>query len=189
MPAPYDRNRSFGGTKHADMFVAWSGLGEGAAVGFGGVPFICGDDQPCQPPKWRISRTLALFDFVFVEGLAVAGNKRTHYRMLWLVGLQVAETSSHLAPCTSNNLMQQLKSTLRRTWIAIAEAKVRVDDADQVELGKVVPFGDKLRTDDKVEASLGDIVELLPKAFDRFHEITRQHKNAGLWKQLSRLLF
>ena len=182
MPATYDRDRCFGGTEHADMFVAWSGLGEGAAVGFGGVPLICGDDQPCQPPKWRIARTLALFDFVFVEGLAVAGDKRAHYRMFWLVGLQVAETPPLLAPCSSNHLMQQLKSTLRRTGIAVTKAEIRVDDADQVELGKMVPFGDKLRTDDKIEASLGDVVELLPKAFDQFHEIARQHKNAGLWK-------
>lgn len=182
MPAAYDRDRSFGGTEHTDIFVAWSGLGEGAAVGFGGVPLICCDDQPCQPPKWRISCTLALFDFVFVEGLAVAGDKRTHYRMFWLVRLQVAETPPLLAPCSSNHLMQQLKSTLWRTWIAVTKAEIRVDDADQVELGKVVPFGDKLRTDDKIETSLGDVVELLPKAFYRFHEIARQHKNAGLWK-------
>ena len=165
MPATYDRDRCFGGTEHADMFVAWSGLGEGAAVGFGGVPLIRGDDQPCQPPKRRISRTLTLFDFVFIEGFAIAGDKRTHYRVFWLVRLQVAETPPLLAPCSSNHLMQQLKSTLRRTWIAVTKAEICVDDADQVELGKVVPFGDKLRTDDKVEASLGDVVELLPKAF------------------------
>src|SRR6185436_7360906 len=43
--------------------------------------------------------------------------------------------------------------------------------------------------DDEIETSLGDVVELLPKAFDRFHEIARQHKNAGLREQFSRLLF
>ena len=146
------------------------------------MPLICGDDQPCQPPKWRIPRTLALFDFVFVEGLTVAGDKRAHYRMFWLVGLQVPEAPPRLAPCPSNHLVQQLKSTLRRTRIAVTKAEIRVDDTDQVELGKMVPFGDKLRTDDEIEASLGDVVELLPKAFDRFHKIARQHKNTSLWK-------
>src|SRR6476646_4275253 len=154
MPATHDRDRCFGRTEHADMFVARSGLGEGTAVGFGGVPLICGDNQPCQPPKWRIARALALFNFVLVEGLAVAGDKRAHDRMFWLVGLQVAETPSLLTPCSSNHLMQQLKSTLRRTGVAVAKAKIRVDDADQVEFGKMVPFGDKLRTDDEIETSL-----------------------------------
>ena len=73
MPAAHDRDRCLGGPEHADMFIARSGLGEGAAIAFGGVPLICGDDQPCQPPKWRIARTLALFDLAFVKSLAVAG--------------------------------------------------------------------------------------------------------------------
>src|SRR6185312_2497198 len=106
----HDRDRCFGRTEHADMFVARSGLGEGTAVGVGGGPRICGGNQPCQPPKWRIARAPALFNFVLVEGLAGAGDKRAHDRMFWLGGLQVAETPTLLTPCASNHLMQQLKS-------------------------------------------------------------------------------
>ena len=182
MPATHDCDRCFGGSEHADMFIARSGLGEGPAIGFGGVPVICSDDQPCQPPKRRIAGTLALFDFIFVEGLAVAGDKRAHHRMLWLVSLQITETPPLLPPRAPNHLMQQLKSTLWRTGITVTKAEICVDDADQVELGKMVSFGDKLRTDDEIEASRGDVVELLAKPFHRFHEIARQHKNAGLWE-------
>src|SRR5262245_14402497 len=188
MPAADDRDRCFGRPEYADMLVARSGLGEVTAIGFGGVPLICGDDQPCQPTKRRIAGTLALFDFVFVEGLAIAGDKRAHNRMLRLVGLQVPDAPSCLPSCAPNHLMQQLKCSLGGTGVAVTQAEIGVDDADQIELGKMVPFRDKLRADDEIEASFSNVVELLPETLDRLHEIARQNQNPCLREQLSRFL-
>src|SRR6185503_550862 len=123
------------------------------------------------------------------ESLAVAGDKRPHHGVFGLMRLQISEATSLGASRPPNHLMQQLESTLRGTGIAVTQAEIGVDDADQVELGKMVPFGDKLRADDEIEAPFGNVVELLPQAFDGFHESARQHKNAGLREQLSRFLF
>src|SRR5262245_13760872 len=108
--------------------------------------------------------------------------------MLRLMGLQVAETPPRLASGAPNHLMQQLKCSLGGTGVAVTQAEIGVDNADKVELGKMVSFRDKLRSNDEIEASFGNVVELLPKPFDRFHKIARQHQNPGLREQFSRLL-
>src|SRR5690242_11686417 len=84
--------------------------------------------------------------------------------------------------------MQQLKCSLGGTGVAVTQAEIGIDDADQIELWKMVPFGDKLRADDEIEAPSGNIIEFLSQPFDRFHEIARQHQNPRLWEQISRLL-
>lgn len=188
MTAAYNGNRRFGRSKHAHVIVGRRGFGKCAAIGFGGVPFVCRDDEPGQPPKWRIARPLALFDLIFVKRFAIAGDERAHHRMLRLMRLQVAETAPLLSPGAPDHLMQQLECALRGTRVAVSQAKVGIDDTDQIKLRKMMPFGDKLRADNKIEASFGNIVELLPQPVDRFHEIARQHENAGLWKQFSRLV-
>ena len=46
--------------------------------------------------------------------------------------------------------------------------EIGIDDADQVELGKVMPLGDELRADDDVDAALRDVVEFLAQPLDRW---------------------
>ena len=50
--------------------------------------------------------------------------------------------------------MQQLEGALGGARVAVAEAEIGVDNADQIELGKMVALGDELRADDDVEAAL-----------------------------------
>ena len=91
--------------------------------------------------------------------------------MLGLVRLQVAQPAALLPPGAANDLMQQLEGAFGRARIAVGQTEIGVDDADQVELGKVVTLGDELRADDDVETSLRDVVELLTQPLDRFDEI------------------
>ena len=72
-----------------------------------------------------------------------------------------------LAAGAADHLMQQLERALGRARIAVGEAEIGVDDADQVELGEMVALGDELRADDDVEAALRDVVELLAQPLDR----------------------
>ena len=108
--------------------------------------------------------------------------------MLGLVRLQIADAAAGLAAGAADDLMQELERALGRARIAVGEAEIGVDDADQIELREMVALGDELRADDDVEAALGDVVELLAQALDRFDEIARQHQDAAPRKQLGRLL-
>ena len=48
--------------------------------------------------------------------------------------------------------------------------------------------GAPVPADDEIEATLRHVVELLPEAFDRFHEVARQYKRTGLRKKLTDFL-
>jgi len=95
--------RRLGRTEHSDVLILRRSIGERAAVGFRGMPFIGSDDEAGQPPERWVTGTLALFDFIFVECFTVARNEGPHDGMLWLVGLQVANTNALFPePGTSN---------------------------------------------------------------------------------------
>src|SRR4029077_19319053 len=78
---------------------------------------------------------------------------------------------------------------LCRTWITVAQAEIGIDDADQIQFWKMMPLGNELCADDEIEASCRHVVELLPQALNRLHQIARQYKSPRLRKQLGRLLF
>jgi len=147
------------------------------------------DDEAGQPPERWVTGTLALFDFIFVECFTVARNEGPHDGMLWLVGLQVANTNALFAPRTADHLVQQLKSTLGGTRVAVAQPQISVNDPNQVEFWKVMTLGNELSADDEIEATLCHVVKFLSEALDRFHEIARQNKSTGLRKKFSGLLF
>src|SRR5690242_4775844 len=109
--------------------------------------------------------------------------------MFGLVGLQVANTNALFAARAADHLVQQLKSTLGGTRVAVAQSKISVNDPNQVEFWKVMTLGHELSADDEIEATLCHVVEFLSEALDRFHEIARQHKSTGLRKKFSGLLF
>ena len=93
-----------------------------------------------------------------------------------------------LAAGAADDLMQQLERALGGARVAVAEAEIGIDDADQIELREMVPLGHQLRADDDVDAALRDLVELLAHPLDRSDEIARQHQDARVGKQRRRLL-
>ncbi len=108
--------------------------------------------------------------------------------MLGLVRLQEAYTAALLAPGAADHLMQQLEGALGRARVAVAEAEIGIDDADQIELGKVMALGHQLRADHQIETPLRHVVELGAQPLDRFDQIARQYENARAGKQLGRLV-
>jgi len=188
MAATYDRDGCFRRTEDADVFIPLCGIGERPAISLGSVPFVRRDNQARQPPERRIAGALALLDFVSVERLAIARNQGAYHRMLRLVCLQVPEPTPLLASGAADDLVQQLEGAFRSARIAVSQAQIGVDNAHQIELREMMPFGDKLRADDEIETSCGNVVELLPEPFDRLHEIARQDEDARLRKQLGRFL-
>ena len=96
--------------------------------------------------------------------------------MLGLVRLQEAEAAAGFAAGAADDLMQKLEGALGGARIAVAEAEIGIDDADEIELREMMALGDELGADDDVEAALGDVVELLAHALDRGDEIAREHQ-------------
>ena len=78
--------------------------------------------------------------------------------------------------------MQQLEGALGGARIAIGEADVGVDDADQRHVGKIVALGDQLRADDNVRLAPRDGLQLQPHPFDAAHNVGREHDNARVRK-------
>ena len=101
---------------------------------------------------------------------------------LRLVGLEETDAMPFLAAGAPDDLMQQLKRALGGTRVAVGQPEIGVNDADEVELGEMVPFGDELRADHDVEAALGHVVQLLPQPLHGFHEVTGQHQDARIGK-------
>src|SRR3954465_12128892 len=99
--------------------------------------------------------------------------------MLGLMGLQVADAAALLAAGAADDLMQQLERALGRARVAVRQTEIGVDDADEIELRKVMPLGDELRSDHDVEPPLRDVVQLLAQALYRFDEIAGQHQDAA----------
>ena len=148
-----------------------------------------GDDDRGEPTERRIMRLLAQFDLGGVERLAVLRDQRPHHRMLGLVGLQVAVAGAGVAAGAADHLMQKLERALGGARIAIAQAEIGIDHADQIEHREVMALGDQLGADDDVELAGGDIGEFLAHALDRGDQIARQHQHARVGKQRAHLLF
>ncbi len=85
--------------------------------------------------------------------------------------------------------MQELKGALGGARIAVRQAEIGVDDADQIELGEMMALGDKLGADDNVELALRDVVELFAQTLHRGDEIGRQHQHACAGKQFAHFFF
>ena len=97
--------------------------------------------------------------------------------MLGLMGLQIAEAAAGLAAGAADHLMQQLKGALGGARIAVAEAEIGVDHADQIEHRKMMALGDHLRADDDVEPARATSANSSRRR-STVHEIARQHQNA-----------
>ena len=88
-----------------------------------------------------------------------------------------------LAAGAARHLVQKLEGALDRARVAIGEAEIGVDDADQIELGEMVSLGDELRADHDVDAPLLDVAQLVAQPVDRGDEIARHHQQARVGEQ------
>src|SRR5262245_6226546 len=171
------------------MPVLRRSAGQRAPVSLRAVPFVCGDDKARHPSKWRVAGALPLLDLTVVEGLAVAQDQSPYHRVFRLMRLQLADAATLLPTSSANHLVQQLERALGGARIAVAKPQIGVDDADQVELGKMVSLGNELRTDHEIESPGCHVVEFLPQTLHGFHEIARKHEYARLRKELGRFRF
>ena len=128
-------------------------------------------------------RAFAGRDLGVVERFAVLRDQRAHHRVFGLMGLQIAAADAGVAAGAADHLMQQLEGALGGARVAVVEAQIGVDDADEVELRKVMALGDELGADDDVEAARGDVVELFAQPLDRGDEIGGEHEDTRLRKQ------
>jgi hypothetical protein len=96
------------------------------------------------------------------------------------MGLQKAEAPPCFAARTARDLMQKLKGALRRARIAVGETEIGIDNADEIELWKMMALGHELRANDDIELTFGDLVEFFAQAIDRFYEIARKDTSRRL---------
>ena len=108
--------------------------------------------------------------------------------MVRLVGLQQADALPAGAPCPPGHLAQQLERALGGARIAIGEAEIGIDHADQRHVGEMVALGDKLGADDDVGLALGDRLELEPQPPDAAQHVRGKHDGARVGKMPDHLL-
>src|SRR3954468_18767823 len=108
--------------------------------------------------------------------------------MLGLMRLQETNAAARFAASAADHLMQQLEGALGGARIAIRQSQIRVDDADEIELGEMVPLGHELRADDDVDAAVLDLDELLAHALDGGDEVAGEDERAAVRKQRRHLL-
>ena len=144
MAAADQSERRVGGAEDAYVIHWRRGAGERARVARRLVPVGAGDDEARQPAERRIVRAFAGRDLCVVERFAVLRDQRAHHRVFGLVGLEIAAADAGVAAGAADHLMQELEGALGGTRVAVVEAQVGVDDADEVELGEVMALGDGL---------------------------------------------
>src|SRR5271169_532701 len=106
--------------------------------------------------------------------------------MLRLMRLQQAAADGGVAAGAADDLMQKLEGALGGARIAVGEAEIGVDYADQVEHREVMAFRHQLRADDDVEQTVRYVGEFLAHALDGSDKIGRQHQDARSGKQHAR---
>jgi len=114
--------RCVGGAEDAYVVDRGGGAGESARVACRLVPVGPGDDEARQPAERRIVRALAGRDLGVVERLAILRDQRAHYRVLGLMGLQVAAADAGVAASAADHLMQKLEGALGGARVAVIEA-------------------------------------------------------------------
>jgi hypothetical protein len=83
--------------------------------------------------------------------------------MVRLIGLQQADALLAGAAGAAGDLAEQLEGALGRARIAVGQAEIGIDHADQRHVRKIVALGDELRAYDDIGLALGDRFELEPQ--------------------------
>ena len=91
--------------------------------------------------------------------------------MIGLVGLQKAVAAAGFAAGAAGDLVQQLEGALGGARVAVVEAEIGIDDADQVELGEMMALRHQLGADDDVDVAVGDLLEFLAHALGGGDEV------------------
>ena len=182
------RQRRLGRAEHGDVGGLRRGAAQRARMALRLGPRRGADDDAGEPAEGRQRGALALGDLALVEGFGVARDDRLHHRMVGLVGLQQAAALLAGAPGAARHLAEQLEGALGGARVAIGEAEIGIDDADQRHVREIVALGDELRADDDVGLALGDRLELQPQPLHAAQHVGRQHDGARLGKVLDHLL-
>src|SRR5262245_18796525 len=175
VPPAYHRDRGFGGAEHPYGLRRRSCTGKTSREAFGRWTIGPGDDEAREPPEWRIAGALARLDLGRVESVAIAGNDRAHYRVVRLMGLEIALAAARLAAGAAGDLVQELKGPLSGARVAIVQAEIGIDDADQIEPREMVSLRHQLGADDDIHAAFGDFLEFLAHVLRGGHQVARQH--------------
>src|SRR5215213_2558162 len=136
------------------------------------------------PSTWMRSSIGAMAASLRAKPSAVG---RSPAEMIRLASLQIPDAAALLSPGTADHLVEQLERPLGGARIAIAEAQIRIDHADQIEPRKIMPLRHQLRADDDIDAAFRDFVQLAAHGLDRGDEVTRQHHGPRIRKQRGRL--
>ena len=122
-------------------------------------------DQCREPTEGRKPCSLAQGDLLDVKLFRVAVEQGLHDGMLGLIGLN--ERGARLVPAAGSprHLLEQLEGALRGARIAASEPEIRIDDADQRQMWKVMSLCDELRPDNKIEGPFRDLIELATQPF------------------------
>ena len=183
MAFAYDRDGRLGRAEQDDFVVSRLSakrrdapvFGPGQAMGgsrqhpsmrFRRTAVLGRDDDRRKTPEWRQGAEAPLLRLFSIEPLRVAGHKRDDDRMLRLPCLQKRVARPVAASRASGRLTKKLERSLGRARIGVGETDVGVDDTDESEQRKVVPFGDELRADDEVVGAARRCVELSAQSLD-----------------------
>src|SRR6516165_2864015 len=161
MAPTHDGKRRFCGAQNACLRRSRCGREEAPRVAFGAGALAGRDHEARKPAEGRVLRFLPQLDLALVECIAVTRDQRPDHGMLRLMRLQITDAEALLAPCPPHDLMQKLECPFGSPRIAVRQAKVGVDDSHEIELGKMMPFGNELRPYNDVETAMAHLIELL----------------------------
>src|ERR1700733_3522647 len=134
--AANERERRFGRAEQAHavlgVLVDRGRARQLAGIGHGLVLVGAGDDDRGEPSERRVMRFFAQLDFGVVERLTVLRHQGAHHRMVGLSGLQEAAADAGIAAGAADDLMQQLEGALGGARVAVAQAQIAIDHADEV---------------------------------------------------------
>jgi hypothetical protein len=104
--------------------------------------------------------------------------------MFRLEGLDQAEALLAGAAGAAGDLAEQLECAFGGARIAIGEAEIGIDHADQRHVRKVVPLGDELRADDDIDspfsiASSSSLSRFTPPSMSDDSTMVRASGNAS----------
>ncbi len=113
------------------------------------------DDQRREPAEGRQPRSPPRRRLGFEKPVAVAGGERLHDRLLRHPGLDQHPALMRGAAGAATDLVQQLIGSLGGAQITAGKPQIGIDDADQGQHRKMMPFGDDLRADQHIVPPLG----------------------------------
>ena len=182
MPAAHHGKRRFRRPQYAECGILWRGAAEGRCVALCLGALQTRNDDCRQPAKrWQAGRA-ALGDLLLVEGLAVAGDDRPNDGMIRCVGLQQCAAGAAGASGAAGHLAEELEGAFSGAEIAVGEAEVGIDHADQLEQREIVALGDELRADDDVDLAFCDRRQFEPQPVDAAGKVARHDDGACIRK-------